>query len=69
MMYSKIDLIENKKMEKILRQNKYRIREKNKKRHKKEVFEKRFEIVFCTLFWIFITYFIYQVLAYLYVRL
>lgn len=68
MMYSKIDLIENKKMEKILKQNKYRIRELNIKRHKKEVLESRFEKVFCILFWLFMTYFIYQVVAYIYIN-
>lgn len=35
-MYTKQDLIENKKMEKILRENKYRVRELNIKRAKKE---------------------------------
>lgn len=35
-MYTKQELIENKKMEQILKQNKYRVRELNIKRAKKE---------------------------------
>lgn len=38
-MYTKQDLIENKKMEKILRENKYRVRELDIKRAKKEKIE------------------------------
>lgn len=47
MMYSKIDLIENKKMEKILRENKYKMRDLNKKRARKEKIE---TIISCILF-------------------
>lgn len=38
-MYTKAELMENKKMEQILRQNKYRVRELNIKRAKKEKIE------------------------------
>lgn len=38
-MYTKEELMENKKMEQILRQNKYRVRELNIKRAKKEKIE------------------------------
>ena len=47
MMYSKIDLIENKKMEKILRENKYRMRDLDRKRARKEKIE---TIISCILF-------------------
>ena len=47
MMYSKIDLIENKKMENILRENKYRMRDLNKKRARKEKIE---TFISCILF-------------------
>lgn len=68
-MYTKQELIENRKLEKILRQNKYRTRELNKKKERKEHLANLFEKVFLLIFWSFMTYFIYQVIAYLYVRL
>ena len=68
-MYAKQDLIENKKLEKILRENKYRTRTITNKKLKRAKFEKLFNIAFMIIFWSFMTYFIYQVVAYLYVRL
>ena len=68
-MYTKQDLIENKKLEKILRENKYRTRTITNKKLKRAKLEKLYNIAFGIVFWSFMTYFIYQVVAYLYVRL
>lgn len=68
-MYTKQELIENKKMEKILRANKYRTRELKNKKEKKEKIITFFEKLYCVTFWSFMVYFIYQVVVYLYIRL
>jgi len=68
-MYTKAELLENKKMEKILRENKYKLRTMNIKKNKKAKMEKYLDIAFCIIFGSFMTYFIYEVVAYLYVRL
>ena len=68
-MYTKIDLIENKKLEKIIRENKYRTRISNNKKAQKQRLANVFEKVFCIVFWTFMIYFIYQVISYLYIRL
>lgn len=64
-MYTKLDLIENRKMEKILRANKYKTREIIRRKNKKLFLSNLYERVFCLLFWSFITYFIYQICAYI----
>lgn len=68
-MYTKAELIENRKLEKILRENKYKTRINNNKKVKKQKLMNLFEKAFCLVFWTFMIYFMYQVISYLYVRL
>lgn len=68
-MYTKQELIENKKLEKAIRDNKYRLRNKELKEAKEEKLETLLDRLFLLVFIPFMVYFIYQVVAYIYVRL
>lgn len=68
-MYTKAELIENRKLEKVLRENKYKFRNQQIKREKREKIQILVDRLFLVAFIPLLMWFLYQVIAYLYVRL